>query len=608
MRTIKKSLFLVYVWMIAQALSAQQFNSVPLDSQAYDVLENAILRGLIDAPPSAKPWSEYTVRQKLNELLDSSGAALSPRERDVVVFLLRDFERAEGFNLRRGGYGTANKGENGFHSSFNAGLSWESGFSADVLEPAFGTTNVLDLYMSGDLSNHLSYDFHLSPGFYYVDRRILPQSVPAQDPKTDMELFYPGNIYAIDSYFPYTFSRLWDGVVSTMDGFAVWPNEFSFGYELTSEINVSFISNRLNFRFGRIRRDWGAEENGASLALNAAARPFLAVEGTAVLTNWLYFSFLTGILEYEPAEEGMKDDARSWQNAFSLALLESNIGRYVHIDFGSSVIWPKRFELGYLFPANSNLIYQNSIGDFDNIAIFGDLSVQFPGKFRLWFTAYLDEAVLRKPFLNLKRNRYALQGGLKVNIPWLPFASFDVRYTKIEPFTNTHAPQQVPWYYQDDSDDYRMDTYYANNGEAIGYYLSPNSDEFLLGMRMLPLAGLETHLQYQLIRHGVDYGQERYAGSSLKDFLSYHTDIEPLRKDFLRDGVYQWTHVLKIGGAYNLKVSNIPVSFFAETGLVITRFTKGGTGVNPKDYESLDTAEYPADLGFILSAGFKIYP
>ena len=38
----------------------------------------------------------------------------------------------------------------------------------------------------------------------------------------------------------------------------------------------------------------------------------------------------------------------------------------LHFDFGSTVVWPKRFELGYAFPLIDNVIYQNNVGDNDN--------------------------------------------------------------------------------------------------------------------------------------------------------------------------------------------------------------------------------------------------
>jgi hypothetical protein len=147
----------------------------------------------------------------------------------------------------------------------------------------------------------------------------------------------------------------------------------------------------------------------------------------------------------------------------------------------------------------------------------------------------------------------------------------------------------------------------VNNGETLGFYLPPNSDEFLLRLESILLPGAKAHLQYQMIRHGVDYGSGRVPGSSLSDKIVKDDNAS---KYFLMDGVYQWDHVLKTGGSYRFKIRNIPFSVFAEMGLVITRYTiNGAAGVGSKgDYQALDNAEYPAETGFIFSLGFKLYP
>jgi hypothetical protein len=607
------------VWLVCLIflLPAQQHNSVSLDNDVYQLIDNAALRGLCGIPSSARPWTESTVRQLLTEILNAPPGLLSDTERTIVSGFLDRFERTQGLDWKRGAYYTVRPLKSGSYYSFEGGVYWDSTFAANFKDPlSFGTANVVDFYLAGDIGNHVSYDFNFRPGFYAVEREKHPSF--AYNNGNGLTAI-PGT-YEITSYFPYTFLGMWDGVVFnpiTGQNFRGWPDTLSFGYEVISEINASYLDDRLQLRFGRMRRDWGAEGNGASLFLNAQARPFLAVEGTYLLIDWLRLSSLTGILEYWARTNEMKYDAYKYQNAFSAALLEVNT-KYFHVDIGSSVIWPKRFELGYLYPVNSNLVYQNNIGDFDNLSLYGTIEGFILGKGKWWFSAYLDEAKpsFNSTFFTLDRNMYALQAGAKARLPWLPFASVTLRYTKIEPYCYTHPYTVVPWYNEILSDQDMADTTkgmatnYINTGESLGYYLPPNSDELLLRFESLIRPGARGFLQYQMIRHGAEYGPGRVDGSGLEDQQVYDDNT---KKYFLRDGVYQWSHIIKIGGSYNLKTQKIPVSVYGDFGIVAIQFSAtnappGSEEDRPFPFISRGDPYYKPSVGVVFSVGFRIFP
>jgi hypothetical protein len=609
------------LWLVHFSLDAQQFNSVSLDHGAYGVIDLAVMRGIVKPPPSAKPWSEYVIKQKLTEILNSSPGLLSPREQEIVAELLAPFERKSGLDFLTGRY-YREYPLAGSRSSFEAGLNWESDFSLKAPSPSIASVNMGNFYLAGDMGGHFSWNFNIRGGFLVVEREQLgerpnplyvdPKYGPYDgNPNSDGHTYYydiPGPsyspVYAIPAYFPYTFTKQWEAAVfppADLGGYHGWPDDFAFGYELISEINTSFFDNRMALRFGRMRRDWGPGGNGTSLYMNAQARPYMAIEGTVIPVDWLSFSFLTGALEYQKGANQW-EDADPFQNLFSLALLEFDRGKYFHFDFGSATVWPKRFDLGYLFPVNSNFFYQNNVGDFDNLALFADLEFRLPNVGKIWGSFYVDEINLKyRPFLEMARQMYAYQGGVKLTIPWLPFGAFTFRYTKVEPYCYTHEYTETPW------NRVPTDTAYINNGESLGFYLPPNSDEFLLRVESLLLPGTKVHLQYQMVRHGADYGYGRVPGSSLSDKI---VKDDNAAKYFLMDGVYQWDHVLKTGGSYNLKIQDIPFSVFAETGLVITRYTiNGSAGPGEKgDYTALDNAVYRAGTGFVFSLGFKLYP
>jgi hypothetical protein len=156
-----------------------------------------------------------------------------------------------------------------------------------------------------------------------------------------------------------------------------------------------------------------------------------------------------------------------------------------------------------------------------------------------------------------------------------------------------------------------MEKAYTNNGVSLGYYLPPNSDEMLVRFQAMPLKNVNAHLQYQLIRHGADFGSNAVDGSNLLSELDPdgRDTKDELKRFFLHDGAYQWNHIVKIGAEWNLPKQS--VSFFGEGGAVISYFTNTKEPANsgePYPYEVIDTAEYPKSTAFIFTFGLKIYP
>jgi hypothetical protein len=253
-------------------------------------------------------------------------------------------------------------------------------------------------------------------------------------------------------------------------------------------------------------------------------------------------------------------------------------------------------------------MYQNNIGDYDNMAIFGNLKVQYPGIAALWISGYIDEIEVSsiKRMFELDRHMFAYQVGASGAIPHLPFASASLSYTKIEPYTYTHTRNLNPW-----NGDTPMVTSYINNGMPLGYYIPPNSDEIKLRFEMLPAPRTQTHFQYQMVRHGADYGSFSVDGSSLLSELSApNRSSEPLlRKYFLKDGAYQWMHIVKVGGEHTFEKLKLPFTVFGEVGLVFSYFTNIGETFDgsPQGYSVIDTQEYPKSTAFIVNLGIRMF-
>ena len=455
------------------------------------------------------------------------------------------------------------------------------------------------------------------------------------------------NVKRYNSFLPFSYNKFWDGSCHFLtnissDGFESWPNELSLGMGMTTDLRATFFDNAVEIGVSRMNREWAGMDDGSSLVLNKNARPFVSADLRVTLFDFFTISGLTGVLEFPNRQDldsnafysfdsdcelgqfvihnkinylyiriggrgysktgGFYTDKQTefFQNAFSIAMVDLDF-KYLHIDFGTSCVWPKRFEMGYAVPTLDRLIYQNNIGDYDNIALFGDMKLRYPGLGSIWFSLFLDEISVSKEFFEKTRCMYAFQFGTKVNVPILPFTTVSFRYTKLEPYCYTHhSISYVPYYQQ------YIAQSYTNNGESLGYYLPPNSDEFLFKIESKPITSTAFGFQYQLIRHGADWGSGAVPGSNLYSELS--PDRDSLRKYFLRDGVYEWMSIFSLYGSYDFKNFNVPVKVFLNMGYIYQWFTGiDGTPSSSTPYHYINTPEYTDKNGFVFTLGIKLF-
>jgi hypothetical protein len=606
------------VLIFVTGVSAQTHVSVPMDHPVYYLLEQAYLRGLCDPLPAVKPYSRQLIFETLNEILNTE--TLSLTERLILERVKQDFEKKpSGLDWQRGAYYFDIPTKRGIRFAGELGVGLRLGFAGAYSssgDMVWGTDSWITGYTNGDIGDHFSYNFTISGGLLRSPRTELGDYYPYYENFEGDEVHTNAKIPIYsqpEAFFPYTYRKGWDGFLFSpgsisAGGMKNWPQDISIGPSLISELSGELFGETLRYRFGRFRREWAGMSEGSSLVFNGTAQPFLALEGTFNPVSWFAFSALTGVLEYYNAQ-GITESARTSQNAFSIEQLEFNYKQYLHFDVGSTAIWPKRFELGYPFPINNNFMYQNNIGDFDNMGLFFNVKAQYPGIAGLWFSFFADEIEVSSVsrLFDLDRHMFALQAGAKAAIPLLPFGSVMVSYTKIEPYCYTHTRVLVPWY-----GDTPMETAYTNNGESLGYYLPPNSDELRLRLEAMPTLHTRAHFQYQMIRHGADYGSHAVDGSSLLSELDPEGRSEKaiLRKYFLHDGAYQWQHILKIGATHTFANFTLPFQLFGETGLVFSYFTDIAGEPNsgsPSSYSVIDTSEYPKSIGIIVTAGFKLF-
>jgi len=612
---------------LGSSLWGQTHTSVSLENQVYYILEQAQTRGLCRPLSGIRPYTRGVIVAAINEILDSDSAKFRKPERDILEQYLAQFAKPKtGVDWQRGAwFGETAMGKNDVAISANAGVSADmegsAGLYSSFKDRYLGTEVWIRAFVNGDLGGNFSYDISAEGGLMRAPRNEIGKyhtyydgfeynAADPDDPGNDEFKDREIDVYSEPlTHFPYAYQKRWDGSVfflRDLADFEYWPDGIAGGYNLTSELSASFLENKLIMRLGRLRHEWGATSAGSSLALNQTARPFLGLETEFNPVSWFGIASLTGALEYGNTGGFEKQSAMTFQNLFSVTMLQFRYRNYVFFDVIDAVVYPKRFEPGYISPITNSFFYQNNIGDFDNMAMTFNLKAQYPGWGNVWFSFFVDEMNLTNDLRTLDRQMVAMQGGMNVPLPFLSFSSIKLSYTKVNPYCYTHNRNYSPWYGS------AMETGYTNNGVNLGYYLPPNADEILIRLNTMPVKNINAHLQYQLVRHGADFGPNAVDGSNLLSELDPNdrNGNPVLKRYFLRDGAYQWSHIARVGAEWNLP--GAPVSLLGEVGAVISYFTNIEEGAandgSAHDYAIVDTDAYPKSTGFIVKLGVRVFP
>jgi len=617
---MRKKIFFVCLFVFFYVpVFSQTHISVPMQNQIYSILEIAETRGLCSPLSGIRPYTQDVVVYAIKEILYSDNAQrLSSTERAILEQYLENFSKPQtGLDWNRGAYFNETVfGANDNPLSLNAGIGLDiqgsDGFYFSSDENFYGLEVWAGVYLNGDLGRNVSYNFSASGGLIQAPRRYLGkywtyyEGFESHGEYQNREL----DIYSEPlTHFPYSYKKLWDSSVFPFSDlseqiYESWPMEAAGAYNLLSEITASFMENKLIMRLGRMPREWGSTSFGSSLTFNQTARPFLGIEAEFNPVTWFGISSLTGILEYHNVE-GIKKSSAVFQNAFSITMFQFRYKNYLFLDFVDAVIWPKRFELGYISPITNSFFYQNNIGDFDNMVMSVNLKGQYPGIGNIWFSFFLDEMNLTAELFDLDRQMFSLQAGFSFPVPILSFSSVKFSYTWMSPYSYTHNRNYNPWYGDD-----IMETAYTNNGVSLGYYLPPNSDELLVRFSTMPAKNITTSLQYQMIRRGADFGSSAVDGSNLLSELDPNgrSSRDVLKRYFLQDGAYQWLHIIKLGGEWTLE--RTPLTFYWEVGTVISYFTNTKEPANsgkPYPYSIINTVEYPRSTSFVAKLGVRLF-
>ncbi len=582
----KNTFFIVLSIFLVQIVPAQTYLSVKIDNPVYILLNNAEQRGIIPFLPTAKPYTKAEVIKLLKQIRERE-EDFSEQEKATLNFYLDNMQNNY-TGLSKGNFtGSGDPGQ------VKIGLDLSGNYRVNINNPeSWHMYNGIIAYLKGDISNFLSYYGtaggsidKIAPDFFYkhitmeATEKMLPLPSPyyiengtVQSFTGEMHDYTPPGAFA-----PYQFTAIWDGhhtnpfTSGLNDG--VMP-EPSVALTTRDEIAASFYNGDLLFRLGRIRREWG---NGdGSLYLSGTARPFEGFETQFSPAPWFEYSWVVGSLgswfvdsyiDMEKYAEYTKDPVNytdpyptlgyfSEQKMLTLQQFVLKPTDYLSLLVSSSAIWGKRFEMTYLSPMLLPFMAQEYNGDVDNVNLSMGFTARVPFAGKIYGTLFLDETSGSdfSTIFTFPRNMYAYQGGIKTPIPGLPFATLTLQYSKINPFVYSH-------YFEEDYAGFTVPVSmtYTNDGENLGYFLPPNADEILVKLETFPKPNLYASLKYQLIRHGTNDTSIDADGDGNPDGQIYGDIYIPFDysqnsnyplKDFLNDGVYDWSNIISLKGEY----------------------------------------------------------
>ncbi len=462
---MKKAFAVLFLVVVCGALFATQFHSVPLDNEAYRMIEIGELRGIIEVQTDVKPYNLNTVRRLLNTMRDSD--LVSSSEKARIDEILASFDSQYG--LEDGSVAQDDKSTIGFFRS-------SSGFGTTTLGGNVSTTQIVGLgnngkkvfdsrnsmtaYINGNLFNAVSYDLNFRLNLDRID----------SDAYLPTEL-----LFSTDGFYMNLFEN-GDRLTSLPDG------RFFLGIEAFPEISTSIADDVVSMRIGSVKRDWGPGVNNFAVA--GSARVFDGFELSLVPADWFSYSVMTASLgqaslnsvnDVEWPSENMDDKTGKYSNNISMHRVELGPFYGARLGVWESVVWRKRFELSYLNPLTIYMFSQNSLGDYDNVVAGLDISYVNPKFGELYAAFSFDELnSFSKPF-TCARNIIALQAGAKFALPFGSFSELRTQVTYVSAFFGSHYEDKAKLFA-----DVPYTTAYVNKGQNIGYPLNPDSLELLL--------------------------------------------------------------------------------------------------------------------------------
>lgn len=285
---------------------------------------------------------------------------------------------------------------------------------------------------------------------------------------------------------------------------ATTPKAKSLNYsDIRASINYQWRTGQLII--GKEQFVFGYGLNGNIIhSTKAPSYPYVRLSQR--ILPWMRFEYLHGVLH-----SGLIDTANSYRTEnlgvyggqrfkmipkyFITHSLNLRLMRGLQLAVGESVIYSDKLQPGYwipimLFKAWDQYIAGNNINAGANTQFYLQMSSrnQLPNT-HLYGSLFIDE-IRPTTILNPDKSRNQLGFNVGVSItdlPFLPYWTFNVDYTRVNPFVYQHlTPAQE----------------YTSNGYLLGDWMGSNADRYLLEIKYTPIPRLRLSFRQERIRKG----------------------------------------------------------------------------------------------------------
>jgi|GEM_PF-578361 len=436
----KTVLVLVIVGSMALLpLTSAIHTSIPVDHRVYRILDVAEIRGLIGRQVAARPFSAQKVLALLAEM-QGQEEKLSSSERQELASLMQEFESSYGLapspmqDVLSTGFFRTYDPNTKIGASMGINLATTQTISAVTKE--YDSRNSVFAFLKGDLGENISFNMNFG---LLIDR-------------LNNNVFLPTD-FTIQGEGFYLLLGEGGRQISTIP-----TAGFYSGLALSPEIGATYFDGAVNLRWGSIKRDWGPGLN--NIQLSGSARTIEGIELQVAITPWLHFMVLTGSLgKFSVSTIGEGTDKKlffsdyfyndkpfyRFENNFSAQRIEFNPIKDLTLSIYESVVWQKRFELGYLNPLSVYMFQQNNLGDIDNMLAGLDFNYTLANKIRLYGgigASELNKIGSLKTMITAPRNMLAFQAGITIPLPIGSFSSVTFQWTYLAPFFYSHYPMR----------------------------------------------------------------------------------------------------------------------------------------------------------------------
>ena len=434
----KPILVLVIVGTVALfPLVSAIHTSIPVDHRVYRILDVAEIRGLIERQVAARPFSAMKVMALLSEMQNQE-EKLSKSEKQELISLVQEFENSYGLapspiqDVLSTGFFRTYDPTTKIGASMGINLATTQTISIATKE--YDSRNSIFAFLKGDVGENISFNMNFG---LLVDR-------------LNNNVFLPTD-FTIQGEGFYLLLGEGGKQISTIP-----TSGFYSGLALSPELSATYFDGSVNLRWGSIKRDWGPALN--NIQLSGSGRTIEGIELQVDITPWLHFIVLNGSLGKfsvstigEPGEKKLffsdyyTDDKPFYrfENNFSAQRIEFNPTKDLTLSLYESVVWQKRFELGYLNPLSIYMFQQNNLGDIDNMLAGVDFNYTLANKIRLYGgigASELNKIGSLKTMITAPRNMLAFQAGITVPLPIGSFSSVTFQWTYLAPFFYSHYP------------------------------------------------------------------------------------------------------------------------------------------------------------------------